>query len=181
MKILLILICLFCGINIFFHKGQKRFDWCVCSMLLLSSAITILESPRVQSHRLFILCYWASVIFHKEYRHNKFPFTLMFCVYLAMLMFIGWQDKLLTPFSRLWKPFAFMLDGYATIALAYWGTRNVRINSKWIIYTLYFVTLYGIFTLVTHIDPIQQITANTFSSEGYFEDYYANVNFRITA
>lgn len=179
MKILLILICLFCGINIFFHKGQKRFDWCVCSMLLLSSAITILESPRVQSHRLFILCYWASVIFHKEYRHNKFPFTLMFCVYLAMLMFIGWQDKLLTPFSRLWKPFAFMLDGYATIALAYWGTRNVRINSKWIIYTLYFVTLYGIFTLVTHIDPIQQITANTFSSEGYFEDYYFGNRIRI--
>lgn len=163
---------------IFTHTGQKRFDWFVCSMLLLSSSITIIESPHVQSHRFFILCYWASVIYRKEYKRSKFPFTILLIAYLVMSMFIGWQDKLLTPFSRLWKPFAFFLDGYSILALAFWGTRNVRINSKWIIGALYFVTLYGIFTFVTRFDPIQQMIANAFSG-GYFREYYFGNRIRI--
>lgn len=179
MKILFILICLFCGFKIFTNTGQKRFDWCVCSMLLLSSSITMLESPHIQSHRFFILCYWASIIYRKEYKRSKFLFTVIFGIYLVITLLIGWHDKLLTPFSRLWKPFAFMLDGYATIALAFWGTKNVKINSKWIVYSLYFVTLYGIFTFVTHFDPIQQITADTFSSNGYLEGYYFGDRTRI--
>ena len=40
-----ILICLLCGFMIIRDKGQKRFDWFVCSALLLSSSITILKSP----------------------------------------------------------------------------------------------------------------------------------------
>lgn len=178
MKIVLILICLFCGIKIFINKGQRRFDWCVCSMLLLSSTITMLESPHIQSHRFFILCYWASVLYRKEYRRNRFPFTILFIVYLATTMLIGWQDRLLSPFSRLWKPLGFMLDGYATIALAFWGTRNVRINSKWIVCALYFVTVYGIFTFATHFDPIHQITADAFT-DGYFREYYFGGRTRI--
>ena len=176
-----ILICLLCGFMIIRNNGQKRFDWFVCSALLLSSSITILKSPQIQAHRFFILCYWLSVVVHKEYRHNKFPLLIPLIIYGAGEMFIGWQDTLLTPFYRLWKPFAFLLDSYLIMLMAFWGTKNVRINSKPIINTLLIMTIYGIFTLVIRNNPLQQFIWSQFSDATYLTDYYFGDRIRITS
>ena len=176
-----ILICLLCGFMIIRNKGQKRFDWFVCSALLLSSSITILKSPQIQAHRFFILCYWLSVVVHKEYRHNKFPLLIPLIIYGAGEMFIGWQDTLLTPFYRLWKTFAFLLDSYLIMLMAFWGTKNVRINSKPIINTLLIMTIYGIFTLVIRNNPLQQFIWSQFSDATYLTGYYFGDRIRVTS
>ena len=178
---IVILICLLCGFMIIRNKGQKRFDWFVCAALLLSSSITILKSPQILSHRFFILCYWLSVVVHKEYRHNKFPLLIPLIIYGAGEMFIGWQDTMLTPFYRLWKPFAFLLDSYLIMLMAFWGTKNVRINSKPIINTLLIMTIYGIFTLVIRNNPLQQFIWSQFSDATYLTGYYFGDRIRITS
>lgn len=149
-----IIISLFCGFMILIRKGQKRFNWLICSMLLLASGITILDKPNIQAHRFFILCFWGSVLLRKEYRHQKFPLMIPLIIYAVGEFLIGWHAEDQTTFYKVWKPFAFLLDTYFVMLVAFWGTKNNSVNTKPIRNALFFFTIYGILTFVLRKNPI---------------------------
>lgn len=177
---LFILISIFCGIMILIHSGQNRFNWFVCSMLLLASNITIIDSPQIQSHRFFILCFWLSAIYHQEYKSTRFPILLPLVVYIVGVFCIGWHDKDLTVFYRVWKPLAFLLDSYFILLLAFWGTKNVKTNSRPIVYVLFVTTIYGIFTYIIKANPVYAVT-NPESYFSYFQKYCFGDRIRISS
>ena len=167
-----IFICLLCGIMIVAHSGQKQFNWFVCSILLLTSNIMILDSPQVLSHRFFILCYWASILFHGELKGKKFPLAIPLAIYAIGQIYIGWQDKDLTSFYRLWKPSAFLLDSYFIILLSFWGTKKIKIFSRPVVYVLFGMTIYGILTYFLKTNPIY-----AFINPEYYSSYFHNYCF----
>lgn len=149
----MIIISFFCGLMIAMSKGQKRFDWLVCSILLVSLSVILIQKPQLPSHRFFVLCFWISVIYRKEYRGKAYPMTIPLILYAVGMYIIGYHAQELSTFSKIWKPTSTLIDTYLIGLLLYYGSDKIKINSKPIIFTLYIVTLYGIFTLITRSNP----------------------------
>lgn len=178
--ILLKILCIICGIMILRSKGQKRFNWCICSMLLLSSDIVLSEKPQVLAHRFFILCFWASVIYRKEYKHVKSPFTIVLIIYAIGFYIIGYHAQALSPFSKVWKPTAALLDSYLVLPLMFWGTKNITVKTKPIIWSLYIMTIFGFITLAIHDNPYRDLF-NTSPDMAWISSYYFGDRTRITS
>lgn len=163
MEYLIILITLFCGYKIYSNKGQKRLDWFICSILLVSSVIRVIQKPSMPSHRFFVICYWLSIIVHKEYSNRKFPLKVPLAIYTILMLVVGFCSELLSPFYMVYKPLMLMIDSYFVIIMAYWGFTKETFHSKPIINTLFFVCLYGLFTLLISYNPIQNFIISIFN------------------
>lgn len=180
MAYLIILIAVFCGYKIFANKGQKRLNWFVCSLLLISSAIQVVHKPAMQSHRFFIVCFWLSILIHKEYGRRKFPLVTPLAIYVVLMLVVGFKSELLTPFYMVYKPFVMMLDTYLVLLMAYWGFTRETFYTKSIIISLYCVCLYGLFTYVIHYNPIQDFVISTFNIRTTVgQDYFFGDRIRI--
>lgn len=163
MGYLIILIVVFCGYKIFSSEGQQRLNWFICSIMLISSVIRVLQKPSMPAHRFFIICFWLSLLSHKEYRQRKFPLVVPLFIYSVILLFIGFKSELLTPFYKVYKPFVLLLDTYLVLLMAYWGITNETFHSKPIVNTLYAVCLYGLFTYAIFYNPIQNLVISSFN------------------
>lgn len=171
MNYVIILIILACGYKIYINKGQVRFDWFICSMLIFSSAIIIINKPQMPCHRFFIICYWLSVLVNHEYKNKRFPLKIPLAIYLIGILIIGINSEYLSVFYKVYKPIVLFLDTYLILLLAYTGVVNESFNSKRIVNTLLFVTLYGVVTFIIRSNPIQDIVTSAFGiewREGYF-------------
>jgi O-antigen ligase len=140
-------------------KGQKRFNWCICAMLLLPQTIILIQKPQLPAHRFFLICFWLSVLLRKEYKGKKFPLMIPFIIYCIGFYLIGYNAEALQLFSKFWKPTSAIIESYLILLLAYYGTDRITVNTKPIIYVLYLVTLYGIFTLVVRTNPYLDLVA----------------------
>lgn len=180
MNYIIILLAIFCGFKIFKGQGQSRYDWLICSMLLFSSSITIIDKPQIPVHRFFILCYWASVLYKKEYRRGRMPLKTILIIYVVGLVLIGVNSPYLTAFYKLYKPFNVLLESALTIMLAVYGTNNVRVCSANIVKVLYFVSLYGIVTFIIRSNPIHELVSSAFN-QGYLSAYYWGNRIRINS
>jgi len=177
---LFIIISLICGLMIIISDGQKRFNWCICAMLLISQNIILIQKPQLPVHRFFLLCFWLSVIFRKEYKGKKFPLIVPLVIYFIGFYLIGYNAEALEPFSKFWKPTSAIIESYLVLLLAYYGTEKVTVNSKPIINTLYLVMFYGIFTLITKWNPYQDMI-HISPDEAWLNDYYFSDRIRITS
>lgn len=180
MNFVIILLALFCGYKIFSNKGQARFDWFICSMMVFASSIIVISKPQMPCHRLFIICYWLSVLKNKEYRGIKFPLKWPLAIYVMILLVISFNATHISAFYKIYKPFVFLLDTYFVLLLTKYGVGKENFMSKKIVYTLLFVTIYGIFTLFTHSNPIQSIIASAFGRT-LLDAYYWGHRIRITS
>ena len=180
MNYILILIVLFCGYKIYSNQGQKRFDWFICSMMIFASNIIVINHPQIPCHRMFMICYWLSVLKNKENRGIVFPLKWAMIIYIFVLLGISFHSLDLSPFYKIYKPFVFLLETYFILLLTRYGVKNETFYSKKIIYTLFFVMLYGVFTLIIHHNPIQEIVVSAFGGTLY-ENYYFGERIRITS
>lgn len=180
MNFVIIILALFCGYKILSNKGQVRFDWFVCSMMVFASSIIVISKPQMPCHRLFIICYWLSVLRNKEYRGIKFPLKWPLVIYVMILLVISFNATHISAFYKIYKPFVFLLDTYFVLLLTKYGVGKENFMSKKIVYTLLFVTIYGIFTLFTHSNPIQSIIASAFGRT-LLDTYYWGHRIRITS
>lgn len=180
MGYIIILIALFCGYKICSHQGQKRFDWFICSMMILSSSIIIINKPQIPCHRLFLICYWLSVLKNKENRGIKFPLKIPLGIYIAGLLVISFNSPHLNFFYKIYKPFVFLIDTYLILLLACYGIRQENFKSKAIVNTLMFVTIYGVVTLLLSSNPIQNMIASAFGRT-ILDGYYFGDRIRITS
>ena len=180
MNYILILIVLFCGYKIYSSQGQKRFDWFICSMMIFASSIIVIDKPQMPCHRFFLLCFWLSVLKNKENRGVVFPLKWALFIYVFVLLGISFHSLHLSPFYKLYKPLVFLLDTYFILLLARFGIRNESFYSKKIIYTLYFVMIYGVITLILRSNPIQELVASAFGNT-LSESYYWGDRIRITS
>lgn len=180
MEYIIILIALFCGYKIYSNQGQKRFDWFVCSMMVFSSSIIIINKPQVPSHRLFLICFWLSVLKNHEQRRKMFPLKIPLGIYIAGLLIISFNSPHLNFFYKIYKPFVFLLDTYLILILACYGIKKENFKSNAIINTLMFVTLYGVVTLLFSSNPIQNMIASAFGRT-LLDSYYFGDRIRITS
>lgn len=180
MHFFLILISIACGCMILTNTGQKRFNWCIGSMLMMSSSLIILNSPQLPVHRFFILCFWLSVLYRKEYRGCHFPLFLMLIFYSLGQIFVGLNAERLTLFYRVWKPFSFLLESYLVLLAFFYGGKNVSVNSKPLIYVLYFFTLFGIFTYIIKDNPYHRMLNYDYYAS-YLQEYCFGTRIRINS
>lgn len=178
MSIVFIITFLYFAYNIIKNDGDKRFAWFVCSMLLFSSSIIVLSKPQVTTHRLFILSFICSIIYHKEYKGLRFPIRIPFIIYFIGVLFIGLDAPFLTPFYKIYKPVMLFLSTYFLFVLGYINGRQCNIRNKYVISTLYFITIYGLFMFVTHTMPIGDLWKSVFNI-GVLEQYYFGGRIRI--
>lgn len=178
MSIVIILIILICGYNIIKNIGQKRFNWFICSMLIFSSSIILLDKPQLPCHRFLIICFWLSILRNKEFRFKKFPLTIPLIIYIIGLLIIGFNSPYLSLFYKIYKPFVLLLDTYFILLLTCYGIKNETFNSKAIVNTLFFVTIYGVLTFIIHSNPIQELIATAFGNS-LLSDYYWGDRIRI--
>lgn len=176
----IIIIALFCGYKIYSNQGQKRFDWFVCSMMVMSSAIIVINKPQIPCHRLFLFCYWLSVLKHNERQGVKFPLAIPLSIYIVGLLIVSSNSPYLNIFYKIYKPFVFLIDTYLILLLACYGIKQENFKSKAIVYTLMFVTFYGVVTLILSSNPIQNITSSAFGQK-LLQDYYFGDRVRITS
>lgn len=180
MKLLLIAICLFCGYKVFSNRGQSRFDWFICSMLLLSSAITVISNPRMPFHRFLILCYWLSILKNKENHGLAFPLKIPLFLYSIGLLALSTQAWQLSIFYKVYKPLVFLLDSYLLLLMTLYGIKHESFKSKAIVYTLLFVTIYGVFVYLTHSNPIQQMVTSAIGKR-FSNSYYFGTRIRVAS
>lgn len=180
MNYILILIVLFCGYKIYSNQGQRRFDWFICSMMMLASNIIVIDKPQMPCHRLLLICYWLSVLRNKEYKNQVFPLKWPLLIYIVVLLGLSFYSLHLTPFYKFYKPFVFLLETYFVLLLTRYGVKNETFYSKKIIYTLFFVMSYGVFTLIIRNNPIQSMIASAFGHTLH-DAYYWGIRIRITS
>lgn len=171
MKSIIIIFILLCGYTIFKNRGQKRLDWFICSILIFSSAIIIIDKPQLPCHRFFILCYWGSVLRNHELQCKRFPLIIPLVIYTIGIVIVGFNSTHLTFFYKIYKPLMLVIDTYLVILLGFMGTNKETFYSKRIINVLFFVTLYGMLTLAISNNPIHDIVTSAFDiqwREGYF-------------
>lgn len=178
MNYIIILFILICGFHIYKKRGQERFNWFICTMVVFSSSIIILNKPQLPSHRFLIICYWLSVLRHNEFKLKGFPLKIPLIIYIIGLLLIGFHAEHLNFFYKLYKPFVLLLDTYFIILLTYCGIRKESFYSKAIINTLFFVTVYGILTFIIRSNPIQEIVSSAIGNELEL-DYYWGQRVRI--
>lgn len=180
MNVVIILLALFCGYKIYSNRGQKRFDWFVCSMMIFASTINVINKPQIPSHRLFLICFWLSVFKYREYRQVSFPLKWPLIIYVVTLMVVSFNSGHLSVFYKFYKPFVFLLDSYFIFLLTRYGVKRENFVSKKIVYTLLFVTIYGVVTLVARSNPIQSLVASAFG-QTLLDNYYWGDRIRITS
>ena len=180
MEYIIILIALFCGYKIYSNQGQKRFDWFVCSMMVMSSSILVINKPQVPCHRLFLICYWLSVLKNNERQGKKFPLKIPLGIYIVGLLIISFNSPYLIFFYKMYKPFVFLIDTYFILLLACYGIKIENFKSNAIVNTLLFVMLYGVLTLLLSSNPIQNFIMSAFGRAVY-EAYYFGDRIRITS
>lgn len=178
MNYIIVFFVLLFGYEIFINHGQKRLDWFICSILLFSSSIIILDKPQLPCHRFFIICFWLSVLHNKEFHLKKFPLIVPMVIYIIGLLVIGFNSPDLNLFYKVYKPFVLLLDTYFIFLLTCYGINNETFNSKAIVNTLLFVTVYGVLTFVIHSNPIQEFISTAFSNT-LKDDYYWGDRIRI--
>ena len=172
---------MFCGYKVYSNKGQKRFDWFVCTMMIFSSAIILISKPQVPCHRFLLICYWASVLKNKESSSNRFPIKWPLCIYILVLLVISFNSPYLNVFYKIYKPFVFLMDTYFILPLMYRGIKDESFNSKPIVRTLYCVMLYGVLTFVIRQNPIQDFISSTFNTLVMSNNYYFGDRVRIAS
>ena len=149
-------------------------------MMIFASNIIVIDKPQMPCHRFFLICFWLSVLKYKENRGVVFPLKWPLFIYVFVLLGISFHSLHLSPFNKLYKPLVFLLDTYFILLLARFGVRNESFYSKKIIYTLYFVMIYGVITLILRSNPIQEIVASAFGN-ALHEHYYWGNRIRITS
>lgn len=165
----IIIISFLCGLMIAVSKGQRRFDWLICSILLISESVILIQKPQLPSHRFLIICFWVSVLCRKEYRGKKYPMLIPLILYAIGMYVVGYHAQALNNFSKIWKPTSALIDTYLVGLLLFYGSDKIKVNSKPIVVALYIVTLYGIFTLITKTNPYQALIAG---KDGMLTDSY---------
>lgn len=181
MNYLIILVILICGYKIYSSIGQRRFDWFVCTMMIFSSAIILLSKPQIPCHRFLLICYWASVLKHKEFSSKRFPIKWPLYIYTLVLLVISFNSPHLNSFYKIYKPFVFLMDTYFILPLMYWGIKDETFNSKPIVRTLYCVMLYGVLSFIIRQNPIQDFVSSAFNTHVMSDNYYFGERVRIAS
>lgn len=180
MSYVIIVASFLCGYKIYKSRGQQRFDWFICCMLLFSSAIVLIQKPQLPCHRFFMLCYGLSIWANHEYKNRKFPLVSALTIYAAGILLVGIQSEFLTPFYKVYKPFALLLDSYIVLLVGYYGCRNEALFSKPIVNTFLLVTLYGVVTFAMMRNPLTELVHEAFNIH-VRDDYYFGSRIRINS
>lgn len=178
MYVLILLIIFFLGVNIFINKGQIRYNWFICSVLLLSSSIILIQKPQIPVHRFFLICYWLSILNNKETKKLKMPLKIPMILYLIGFLVVGCESHYLSFFYMIYKPLIHFFDTYFVILLGFIASKKIKVISKPIIDVLFFVTVYGIFTYIIKENPIQELICQIFNI-GYDHSYYWESRVRV--
>jgi len=175
MNIIITIVVILCGTQIFFKTGQQRLNWFLCSILLLYSSIVVTEKPHITAHRFFILVYWLSIFYHKEKDKIKgFPLKLVLVIYGICVLLSCVSAPQLSAFYKLYKPFMYLVDGYMLLLLGYTFKNEGKIATNPVRISIYIVTIYGILVWFAGMDPIREMFDPV-----YDPSYYYGVRSRV--
>ena len=169
MNIIITIIVILCGAQIFFKTGQQRLNWFLCSILLLYSSIVVTDKPHITAHRFFILVYWMSLLYHKEFSKVKgFPLKTILIIYGLCLLLSCYSAPQLSAFYKIYKPIMYLIDGLLLLVMGYTYNQNNEIVTKPVKVVIYIVTIYGIMVWISGMDPIRELFDPVYESSYYF-------------
>ena len=168
MKEALILLCSIVTVFIIKEKSYKRFVWFLFGVSFFSMDIIISESPKINSHVLFIFGYFVSLIMHKELNKSwkEFPLHILLFILLITHLMVGIMDERLNTISQFSRPIFIYAQTYFCLFIGYTSLKNNQEFSKILkIILLIFgiVSIYGIFTFFLQNNPYYDSVEQLFS------------------
>lgn len=170
MAILLLVITIFCGYKIICTKGNSRFNWFLGSTLLIYSDFILLNKPHVTSSFFLVLCYFASLIKHKEFVFKQIPLKKVWVVYLIGFAIISINAVQLTTFAKVWKPVALFINTYFILFLGYFSKSSFKGFDKTMSSIIILMCIYGFVTLVLKDDILRSLVTPDYLRQYYFGD-----------
>ncbi len=169
MKLIIILFCFVVFFFIIKEKSTKRFVWLIAGICLLSMDIKISISPPINAHTLFIIAYFISLLYHKEFNNywKEFPLNFILLVLLFTHLMVGLMDERLNLISKLSRPIFIYAQTYFCIFIGYTSLKTLREWStipKTILVIFGIVGLYGIVTFLMQNNPYYDFINQLFSS-----------------
>lgn len=159
MNFLFFIIVLVFGCLILFGRGERRIELFFLAIIFVPSVIPY-PANGINSHRFFVLLFWASVLLNNELvRYKKNTISLFLILILFSYYLTGINDNRLTLFSKFWKPTIHFITEYGLLVLF---AATLFTKKKWdrfhkfIIKICFIVCGYGIITALIGVDPYSQ-------------------------
>ena len=181
MNIIILFVCLGLAYKIYSTTGESRYNWFIGGLLFIYSTFVIIEKPQIPAHRLFVIAFLVSLIKNREICWNDLrgnPLFFPLLAYAVGLTLIPFMSPYLSPFYKLYKPLMRFLDTYLIILIGYYGVKDVKLMNSKITCFLIIVTLYGIFTLITSVDPYRFIMGD---SKDFYDEYFFGERRRVAS
>lgn len=171
MNIIFILLCCFIGFNIIKKTGIRRAQWLLIGLLFTLVDITIIASPPITSHKLYLICFYISLIKHNEFvkEIKTYPFKKITLILLFLSFIIAFLDDRLNFTSQIQRGFTNILElsslfiGYSCIKDA----KEFNDIYKLIYKSLIIVCLYGLATWIIKSNPYYDIVTSIFRNDGH--------------
>lgn len=168
MNFLFFIIVLLFGSLILFSRGERRIERFLLAIIFVPSVIPY-PTNGINSHRFFVLMFWASVLLYNELvRHKKNIIFLFLVLILISYYLTGLNDNRLSLLSKLWKPTIHFITEYGLLLLC---AATLFTKKKWdrfqkfIINICFIVCGYGIITALLGVDPYSQGIASFLADE----------------
>lgn len=162
--VLLIIICL--CFAIIYNTGWKRLLLYIGGILLITSQIIILDSPRINSHRLLFFSFLVSLLMHKREviaNWKIFPLKKVLIISIILMVLMGLNAAYLTVFYKIYKPVMLFLESFFMIFVGFLSltTKEITFNKSFR-YILILLTSYGIITFFLHYNVVESVLASAF-------------------
>lgn len=160
-------IVLILGIQIIKNTGFLRFKYFLIAILTISFLIPIPTSG-VTTHRFFTLCYFLSIIYHREfYKIKRFPLIIPLSLIAFSFLLTGINDSRISTINRIWRPFIYFITSYGLLLVGFTSKVSQKDWSK-LINLLSNITIiicgYGILTFLFKKDPYHDFVLQGISS-----------------
>mgnify|MGYP000211105584 CR=1 FL=1 len=170
MRIPLILICCIIAFFIIKEKQKKRAEWLLIGLLFTLLDITILPSPPISSHKLYLIAFYISLFKHNEFKteFRNYPFKTITIILCILSFCISFADTRLNFTSQIQRGFTNILE-LSSLFIGYSCIKEIKdftsIYKKLYNY-LVIICIFGIFTWIIKGNPYYDFITSIFSSEG---------------
>lgn len=187
MLVILIVIWLFCGIQICRKTGIDRFFYFYMGILLVPATVRLLPTSFLVGHMFFATTFFLSMILHEEFTVQNFlecPFSkALFFVFLSCLL-IGFFDSRVGPFVGVSRGITNFLGTYFLFYVGWFSLREKNMTLREADYSVFYklipviliVTIYGLVTAVIKVNPA--LDAVGLAGRFFEEEMLAEGNYR---
>ncbi len=168
MRGIIIILCVIIAFFIIKENSIQRTKWLFIGLFFTLLDITILESPPISSHKLYLIAFYISLIRHKELQaeFSNYPFKNITIILCLLSFAVAFADNRLSLASQLQRGFSNILE-LSSLFIGYSSIKKVT-NFKPIYQTiskyLVIITILGLFTWIIKSNPYYDFITSIFNN-----------------